>query len=119
MANDIGPAALVTGCTDETFGYVENIEVTETVEETTIKNGAGDIVAANYHGKVRTLTCTYIWLTNTGSPNAQVGTGSAFTFSESDIQTGNWYVTECSKTKAQGDYYRNNITAKQYPDLDA
>ena len=118
MANDIGPSALVWATTDETWGYVENIEVAESVEETNARNAAGDIVAANYHGKVLTLTCDYIWLTDTGNPGAQVGTGTAIAITDA-IASGDWYVTNASKKKTQGDAYRQSITAKQYPDLDS
>ena len=117
MANDIGPSALVVGCTDETFGYMESMEVSEAVEESNARNGAGDIVAANFYGKVKTMTATMIWRTATGNWSAQVGTGTAISVSDSDIGSGDWYVTEASQAKAQGDYFRQTITAKQYPDL--
>lgn len=118
MANDIGPSALVTGVTDETFGYIENLDIEDTVEETVARNGAGDIVAVNYSGRVRTATFDYIWLTDTGNPAAAVGTGAAQALTDA-IGSGDWYVVTSSKKKAQGEYYRNGCTAKQYPDLDS
>lgn len=117
MANAIGTSTLVKGCTDETFGYMESMEVTEAVEESNARNGAGDVIGANFYGKVKTLTATMIWRTATGNWSAQVGTGTAIAVTDSDIGSGDWYVTECSQAKAQGDYFRQSITAKQYPNL--
>lgn len=117
MANDIGPSALVTGCTDETYGYVENLDISDAVEDTEARNGAGDIVAVNFSGRKKTATFTYIWRTATGNPSAQVGTGTAISISDSDIGTGDWYVTNASSTKTQGGYFRQSITANNYPDL--
>lgn len=118
MANDIGPSALVWATTDETWGYVENLDVTTTVEEANARNAAGDVVAANYYGQVKTLTCDYIFLSDTSNPADDVGNGTAIAISDG-IGSGDWYVTQSSKKKTQGDAYRQSIVAKQYPDLDS
>ena len=79
MATQIGTDALCWGCTDHAWGYFTNFAIEESVTATEAKNGAGETVDVEFHGKHWVVTGTYTYRTRTDgdSPDYEVGTGAA------------------------------------------
>jgi hypothetical protein len=118
MANQIGSANLIFGCTDETYGYIQSFEVAENTDEQTIKNGAGDVVGAGFSGNTFTCSGEYIMIAAAGfgDPVAQVGTGTAITITDAR-SPGDLYVTSATKSLTVDDFMKVSFTAKNFPNL--
>ena len=116
MATQIGTDSLVWGCTDESYGYFEGLEVDEAVESTEARNGAGEITNIEYYGKVHTMSGTYIYRT-TGGPLSQVGSGTGITVTDTELNVGTVYVDRVKKTKAQGEFYKIEFEGRYFPSL--
>jgi hypothetical protein len=96
-----GEAALVYGTDDETFGYFESLESAENTEIVRAMNGAGDIKAAEFHGKETNVRGRYVWRTSTSAPDATVGSGSTITLSDTEIGAA-IYIQSATTSKSQG-----------------
>tara|TARA_R110002096_G_scaffold360482_1_gene553386 strand:- start:66 stop:425 length:360 start_codon:yes stop_codon:yes gene_type:complete len=118
MSAKIGSANLVFGVTDETYGYVQNLEFSENADEQLVKDGAGDVVGAGFSGKVVTVSGEYIVIAAAGfgDPAAQVGTGTAITLTDT-TSPGDIYISQATKSKTVDDFLKVSFTGKYFPDL--
>ena len=67
VAVSAGSITITWGTTDESYGYVESLSLTdEATGKEEVTNGAGDIVDAVYHGLKTTMTASLVSLTAHG-----------------------------------------------------
>lgn len=117
MPNTIGAAGLVIGCTDTGYGYVTEISITKPSSKVVAKNGAGQVKGAAMTPEPWEASITYTHLSDSGAAHQQVGTGTAMTFSDSDLSGKNWYVDTAEMTKSNEGYKTWQITMTYYPNL--
>ncbi len=119
MAADIGHANLVFGVTDETFGYIQNLEFKQTVDSQQITNGAGNVVGAAFSQKVTEVSGEYIVTAaaDNGTIDEQVGTGTAITLTDSE-NPGDIYITESTVRLTNDNFKVVSFTGTHFPNLD-
>ena len=124
-AVEIGVSALIFGFPDanaNSCGYFESLDFAEEVEETVVKDGDGDIIAAAHHGKTQKVSGTYVWKDKgSGTPDNEVGTGTAIALAcagDSDYPaSGSIYVTSCKTAYSQDGFKKIDFEGVKYPNL--
>jgi len=121
MSVQVG-TTLIFGVADPAYGYFETIDITESTETTEAMNGDGDIKSASFHGKKKEVTGTFVFISTTGSPSEQVGTGTAINFvnagdSDFPITGEDVYITEVKQSYKKGEFKAIDFTGVIYPDL--
>jgi hypothetical protein len=111
-----GEAALIFGTTDQSWGYLTNMTDAETTEMIEASNGAGDIKAAEFFGKKRNVTGTYIYRSETSSPELQIGTGTTVTVTDTELG-GAVYIQNVTRNKSQGEFYTLDFEGWIWPSL--
>lgn len=116
----IGTSSLIFGTTDETWGLLENLEYTESVESVEVTDADGDITDVAFHGKKTEVSGTYVWKQKSNSPEARVGSSSPINITNSgdgDAPTGDIYITEVKLSYKKGAFKAVDFVGMIYPDL--
>jgi hypothetical protein len=117
MPNTIGQTGLVIGCASAAYGYFTNISVTKPATEVVAKDGAGLVKGVAFTVEPWEAQVTITFLSDSGAPWGQVGTGTAVTFSDTELSGRNWYITNATMTKSNEEYKVWELTMKHYPNL--
>jgi hypothetical protein len=115
--------AAVFGCTDETYGYVMNLQFQPTCRKRESGNGAGVIKNVDYTAHKTLCTGEYVYVgDDANDPLSQVGSGTAITLSDAE-SPGNIYIDSAAKILNGGPEtateMRVRFTGTYYPDLAA
>lgn len=110
-----GDSRLIFGCTDETYGYVTAVDVSQEPEKKEAPNGQGNVVAVEYFNKQKKCKGTYYFLTGaTGDPNSIVGDGTTVTLTDIGLAI---HIEKASKARQVGNWAMINFEGVYYPDL--
>ena len=107
------------GCTDETFGYFQNLRVRATSEKRLGFAGDGTIKYRNSFGKRSIVEGEYVYVADDSTVSGKVGTDTALTITDGD-SPGNIYVDEYEITKTGGENPDGKVcrfVGEYYPDL--
>lgn len=112
----VGDTKLEYGITDELWGLVQTVNVEESAEKTEARRGNNSIAAVEYsNAGVKAVRGTYIFRaqTESGSPSANVGNGTAITLQATGDSI---YIHRASREQEfngwrmvsfEGDYFPN------------
>lgn len=121
MATSAGEAGIVRGTTNETYGYFEDLKVKKApTTKSEQKDGVGNVVRIDYSEVPWIVSGTYVFRVKTGTqPWGAVGTGTAITFSATDLAGKNFYVDEAEMEQSMGveGYHKCTFTATYHPNL--
>ncbi len=110
-----GDSRLVSGCTDETFGYVSAVEVSKEPQKIEAPKGNGGTAAVEYFNKQEKCKGTYYFLTGvSGAPLDAVGDGSTIAIADAGLSI---QIEKASKARQVGQWAIVNFEGTYYPDL--
>lgn len=98
----------IFGCPDTSYGAGQSHEKSKESEKTELKNGAGEIIAAAYHGHKNTLSYT-------AKIKGTIPTDPPGTALTIDGEAG--YLDKLTVTKQNGDFADIKIELTIYPDF--
>jgi|TARA_Y100000034_G_C6513717_1_gene220824 hypothetical protein len=111
----IGDSDLVFGSTDDTWGLIQNLSFTKSVQETRASDADGDVVGAALYGELVECTGTYLFKLDASSPE-NTAFGTAITLSDAD-SPGNIYINSTTVNKSNTEFKSIDFQGTYYPEL--
>ena len=107
------------GCTDETYGYFRNLQISNVCQRRLVHSGAGVVKYRNSYSTVNTVTGEYVYIATDTAVSGKLGTDVALTISDGD-SPGNIYLNEYTITKTGGENPQEKVcrfVGEYYPSL--
>ena len=117
MANRVGDSNVLFGCTDEPYGYVQNMTIEESVQTAYAAGGQGDNKAFEMFNQGQKCSGEFIYRNGSGGPDDVVGTATAITFTDTEFGVVAFYITRIRKSKRFDDYYKIQFDGEYWPNL--
>ena len=113
----IGDSNVLFGCTDEGWGFVQNMTVDDSVDMAEGQNGQGNVVVAELYNQKKRCSGEYIYRNGSGDPVSLIGTNTAITFTDALFGTVSFYITSASQAKRLGDWLKVSFEGMYWPNL--
>lgn len=117
MAEVVGVSGVAFGCTDETYGYVQDVSINWQVTPGRALNGAGEVIAVGYYEKVGEYTIEMI-IKVTADAADFYNVGKVISFTDglsSDIASLDPVARIVERTKTNTGWYRVRVTGDVFP----
>jgi len=114
MGTRLGDSNIAYGCTDETWGYVQNVKHDKGPAQAEAMQGDGEVVAVEFYDERQVVTGEYIYKSVTGDPWDVVGTDTTLTLTDVGVAI---YITSVSASRTTGDWKKVSFEGTYYPSL--
>lgn len=120
MPTKVGTANIIFGTKDESWGYVDNLSISNEAEKHETKNGDNDTVAVTYHSHKQAISGTFTCVSETTptGPMQESPIGKQINIKTEGSQTISAVIEKVDTNYARGEAKKCTFEATVYPALE-